>query len=252
MPKLSVTIITLNEERNIGRCIDSITGIADDIVVLDSGSTDRTIEICKSKGITPIYAAWQNYSVARNVAASYAQYNWIMALDADEALSEELKATLLTIKKNDELIFCSFKRLTNYCGKWIHHCGWYPDIKIRIYNKTKTSYQGVIHETLINLPQNIVLLKGDLLHYSYYSIDEHIQQANKFTSLTAKAAFERGERSNLLYVLFAPLIKFIKSYFLQLGFLDGYYGFIVCLISAHATFYKYAKLNFLHKQNRLV
>lgn len=250
MPKLSVTIITLNEERNIGRCIDSIAGIADDIVVLDSGSTDRTIEICKSKGIMPIYAPWENYSVARNIAAGNARNNWIMALDADEALSEQLKATLLDIKKNEELVFCSFKRLTNYCGKWIHHCGWYPDIKIRIYDKTKTTYEGTIHEKLIDLPENILLLKGDLLHYSYYTIDEHIQQANKFTSLTAKAAFDRGEKSNLLYVLFAPLIKFIKSYFLQLGFLDGYYGFIVCVISAHATFYKYVKLKFLHQQNR--
>jgi glycosyltransferase involved in cell wall biosynthesis len=248
MPQLSVTIITLNEERNIGRCIESVKQVADDIIVLDSGSTDNTIAICKQMGVRHMQATWENYSRARNIAAENAKYDWILALDADEALSAELITSILKIKKSDEMAFCSFKRLTNYCGKWIHHCGWYPDIKIRFYDKTKTTYEGIIHEYLNWLPEKIVTLEGNLLHYSYYTIYEHVQQANRFTNLTASAAFDRGEKSNTWYILFAPLIKFIKSYFLQLGFLDGYYGFVVCTISAHATFYKYVKLNFLWKE----
>lgn len=249
MPKLSVTIITLNEERNIGRCIESVKGIADDIVVLDSGSTDNTIAICEQLGVRHIYAPWQNYSYARNLAADNCKHNWILALDADEAISPELKLSLLKIKENTEPVFCSFNRLTNYCGKWIHHCGWYPDTKIRLYDKTKTTYQGIIHEHLNWLPDTIIKLDGNLLHYSYYTIFEHVQQANKFTNLTAQAAYDRGDKSNMLYVLFAPFIKFIKSYFLQLGFMDGYYGFVVCAISAHATLYKYVKLKLLCDQN---
>lgn len=245
MPLLSVTIITLNEERNIGRCIESLKGVADDIIVLDSGSTDNTIAICEQMGVRHLFAPWENYSTARNIAAEHTKYNWILALDADEALSPELAQSIQKIKQLDESVFCSFKRLTNYCGKWIHHCGWYPDVKIRIYDKTKTSYNGIIHEYLNWLPDKIIKLEGNLLHYSYYSIFEHINQANKFTNLTSQAAFERGEKSNVMYVLLAPLIKFIKSYFLQLGILDGYYGFVVCSISAHATFYKYVKLKFL-------
>lgn len=249
MPKLSVTIITLNEERNIGRCIESVKDVADDIIVLDSGSTDNTIAICEQLGVRHIYAPWQNYSHARNLAAENCKHNWILALDADEALSPELKNSLLKIKQNDELVFCSFNRLTNYCGKWIYHCGWYPDTKIRVYDKTKTTYEGIIHEYLNWLPEHILKLDGNLLHYSYYTIFEHVQQANKFTNLTAQAAFDRGDKSNIIYVLFAPLIKFIKSYFLQRGFMDGYYGFVVCAISAHATLYKYVKLKLLCEQN---
>lgn len=250
MPRLSVTIITLNEERNIGRCIESVKAVADDIVVLDSGSTDATVAICEKLGVRTVYAPWENYSKARNNAAGYAKYDWILALDADEALSAELTQSILKIKESETIPFCSFKRLTNYCGKWIHHCGWYPDVKIRLYDRTRATYEGIIHEYLNWLPEKIIKLEGDLLHYSYYTIYEHVQQANRFTDLTSKAAFDRGEKSSLLYIAFAPLIKFIKGFFIQGGFLDGYYGFVVCTISAHATFYKYVKLNFLWNHQR--
>ncbi|HQV00952.1 MAG: glycosyltransferase family 2 protein [Bacteroidia bacterium] len=250
MPQISVTVITFNEERNIGRCLQSVIDIADDIVVLDSGSTDNTIAICKTFNVRVEIAPWQNYSHARNVAASYAKHDWILALDADEALSDELKISIEAFKQNNQPTFASFNRLTNYCGKWIKHCGWYPDVKIRVYDKTKATYEGIIHEHLNWLPDHVQKLKGNLLHYSYYTVFEHIQQANKFTNLTAKAAYDRGDKSNMIYVVFAPLLKFIKSYFLQLGFLDGYYGFLVCIISAHATFYKYVKLHLLLKQGK--
>lgn len=249
MPKLSVTIITFNEERNIGRCIESVLPVADDIVVIDSNSSDRTKEICERYGVNFIIKPWQNYSVSRNNGAAIAKHDWILALDADEALSPELVDSINKLKQGTALPFCKFKRLTNYCGKWIHHCGWYPDIKSRIYDRTRANYQGVIHEQLNPIPEKFILLKGDLFHYSYYSIEEHIAQLNRFTTLTAKTAFDKGKSSNLFFITFAPLFKFVKSYLLQLGFLDGYYGLVVCTISAHATFYKYLKLKMLWSKN---
>ena len=248
MPKLSVTIITKNEERNIERCLESVKDIADEIVVVDSGSTDETEAICKKFKVNFFYKDWSGYAEARNHAATIAQNDWILSLDADEALSEELKKSILQQKHSNDLITGSVKRLTNYCGKWIRHCGWYPDVKTRLYNRNTISWKGNIHEELVPKPEKNLLLEGDLLHYSYYSITEHIRQADRFTTLTAQAAYEKGKRSSVLKILLNPCIKFIKSYFLQLGFLDGMYGFIVCRISAQATFYKYVKLWMLQRK----
>ncbi|MPN48997.1 hypothetical protein SDC9_196610 [bioreactor metagenome] len=135
-------------------------------------------------------------------------------------------------------------RLTNYCGKWIRHCGWYPDNKIRIFNRTNAYWEKIeIHEE-INFTSKVPIkqLNGDILHYSYYSIQDHIKQADKFTDLTAKVAFEKHKTSSIFNIFFNPKWKFFNSYILHLGFLDGYYGYIVCKISAHATLLKYIKL----------
>ncbi len=242
MQKLTVTVITKNEERNIARCLQSIKEIADEIVVVDSGSTDKTENICKEHNAKFFFKLWEGYSVARNHAASLATNNWILSLDADEAISDKLKESIIQLKKTDKMETGSLKRLTNYCGHWIRHCGWYPDLKIRLYDKSIFKWEGIIHEEIIPKPKKSILLKGDLLHYSYYTISEHIQQADRFTTITAQVAFEKGKSSNIFKILFSPILKFIKSYLLQLGFLDGIHGFIVCRISANATFYKYLKL----------
>ena len=249
MPFLSVVIITLNEERNIKRCLDSIKSVADEIIVIDSGSTDLTKQICESAGTHFIYKAWEGYAPARNFGAEQASNDWIFALDADESLSDELKESITSLKNNNEPAFASVKRLTNYCGHWVKHCGWYPDIKLRFYDRRKGQFNGIIHESITPLPNNTLLLNGDLLHYSYYSMEEHILQYNKFTTLTAQDAFTNGKRSSILKIVINPAIKFIKSYFIQLGFLDGYYGYIICKMSAHATFLKYCKLYILGKRS---
>ena len=144
-------------------------------------------------------------------------------------------------------------RLTNYCGTWIRHCGWYPDTKLRLFNRDKFEWGGErIHETTVKTDPaaTTAMLSGDLHHYSYYSISQHITQANHFTDITATIAIEKGKKASLLKIIFSPAFKFFRDYFIKLGFLDGYYGFVVCRISAQATFMKYSKIRQALKDRR--
>jgi glycosyltransferase involved in cell wall biosynthesis len=243
MPELSVVIITFNEERNIDRCLNSVKDVADDIVVVDSFSTDRTEEICRRYGVNFIQRKWEGYSAAKNFGNSQAKYDWILSLDADEALSNELKQSILEKKKEGKIITASFNRITNYCGKWIRHCGWYPDIKVRIFDRRIVKWSGIIHERLLIEPrQNIVHLKGNCLHYSYYSAEEHYRRAEKYSAISAQELYNRGKKVIWLMIYLKAILKFIHSYFIQLGFLDGAAGYTICRISAYATFLKYKKL----------
>lgn len=253
MTRISAVIITLNEERNIERCILSLQNIADEIIVIDSFSIDKTQEICKNHDVNFIQTKWLGYSETKNYGNNLATYDYILSIDADEALSEELKKEILLIKQSEKIEDAYFmKRLTNYCGSWIHHCGWYPDKKLRLWNKQKGKWEGNIHEEVkMQADASIAELKSDLLHYSYYSIQQHINQANKFTDLTAAEAFKNAKKSSLFKIIFNPIVKFIKDYFIKLGFLDGYHGFVICTISAFATFLKYIKLRELHKNSSL-
>ena len=145
-----------------------------------------------------------------------------------------------------------FNRMTNYCGKWIKHCGWYPDKKLRIWNKNKGEWGGINPHDKVVMQDNTSLeyLKGDLLHYSYYSIHQHIAQFNSFTEIGANEAFKKGRKSNIFTIIIKSVWKFKRDYFFKLGFLDGYYGFVICSLSAQATFAKYLKLRELNKNNR--
>ncbi|NOX48128.1 MAG: glycosyltransferase family 2 protein [Chlorobi bacterium] len=253
MPGISVVIITLNEERNIGRCLDSVRDIADEVIVVDSFSTDRTEEICKQKGGRFVQHEFEDYVKQHVFADSLATQDYILSLDADEALSEELIYSIKEIKKDFKAEAYTMNRMTNYCGQWIKHCGWYPDKKLRLYHKDAGEWSGVkIHESF-KLKEGIstMHLAGDILHYSFYTISEHIYQANKFTDLTAQAAFEKGIRAGCIKIVFSPMAKFIRDYIFNLGFLDGYNGFLICRISANATFLKYVKLKMLINQNKL-
>lgn len=247
MYKLSVVIITLNEERNIARCLNSVKKVADDIVVVDSGSTDRTEEICKSFNVNFIIRQWTGYSDQKNFANEQALYNWILSIDADEELSPELIQSIKAAKNKEQIAYYKINRLTNYCGKWIKHGGWYPDIKLRIFDRNTMQWEGTIHETLIN-EKNIssVLLKGNCYHYTYYNITEHIAQANKFSELSAQDMFQRGKKYGFIKLFISPLIKFFRNYFMRTGFLDGIYGLAIACISAQAVFWKYAKLKQLN------
>lgn len=251
MEKISAVIITFNEERNIERCIKSLHGIVDEVIVIDSFSTDKTAEICNNQGVRFYQARWQGYSATKNYGNSLATNNYIFSIDADEVLSEELKKEILTLKNSAKLSDAYYiNRLTNYCGSWIHHCGWYPDTKLRLWNKQKGEWKGNIHEEVVmDSGSSFANFKGDLLHYSYYSIQQHINQANKFTDLTANEAFIKGKKAGLLKIFFSPCFKFIRDYFLKMGFMDGYHGFVICRISAFATYLKYTKLRELHKND---
>jgi glycosyltransferase involved in cell wall biosynthesis len=250
MPKLSAVVITQDEEHNIGRCLDSLEGIADEIIVVDSGSADQTEKICRDKGVQFVHHEWEGYLHQKNYATGLATHPYILSLDADEALSHELRDSILRIKDKPEADAYEMNRLTNYCGQWIRHGSWYPDRKLRLFHRDKFEWGGeCIHEALVGKEQGarIEWLKGNLLHYSYYTISEHIAQANHFTDLTARRAVAGGKRSCMFKILFAPIFKFTRDYFFKLGFLDGYYGYVVCRISAQATFMKYSKIRQLRK-----
>jgi len=250
MPKLSVIIITKNEEKNIGRCIDSVKDLGDDIVVVDSFSTDRTEEICKSKGARFFQHAFEGHIEQKNYAVTLSQYPHILSLDADEALDDVLKRSIIEVKENWKYDGYEMNRLTNYCGTWIKHCGWYPDRKLRLFDKHKGKWGGTNpHDKLeMQAGSTIVRLKGDILHYSYYTVDDHYKQIEYFTTINAKALFNKGKHAPLWKLYLAPAFKFIQQYFIRLGFLDGHAGWQICRLSAWATYIKYQKLRKLYKK----
>ncbi len=248
--KLSVVIITFNEEKNIGRCIDSVLDVADDIVVMDSFSTDRTEEICRSKGVRFFQNKWEGYSEQKNYANSLAAHDWIFSLDADEALSDELQKSILEAKRSPYRPINRICRMTNYCGKWIHHSGWYPDVKVRFFDRRQNHWEGLIHERLNVGEESIIpVFKGDCHHYSYYTIEGHWKQAKHFSALVARDLFKRNKKPYLLKQIFSPVFKFIRMYLFRLGFLDGSAGFMIARISAYAVYYKYATLRQLYQAN---
>ncbi len=249
--KLSVVIITFNEERNIERCLSSLKDIADEMVVVDSYSTDRTEEICRDYGVKFIKNKFQGHIEQKNFALQHASFRHVLSIDADEALSPELLQSIAALKKNWKFNAYAVNRLTNYCGKWIRHGSWYPDRKVRLFvNGTgKWGGENPHDQFLPDVPSSTGKLKGDLLHYSYYSIEGHIDQVNKFTTVGALSALRAGRRANRLMLLYKPFYKFIRDYFFMFGFLDGYSGFIIARISSHATFLKYAKLMELQKNS---
>jgi len=242
----SVIIITLNEERNIARCIDSVIDLTDDIIVIDSGSTDNTEEIVRSKKVSFYQTEWKSYGTSRNIGAGMAKHDYILALDADEAPSEELRISLMSLLENEGAYsdLYSFNRLTNYCGTWIKHSGWYPDVKARLYNKTLTKWDDEpVHEVLLKTESlSKEHLKGDLLHYSYYSQKEHRERADKYSRLTAIKMAKKNRPSWPFSPYMSMIAKFISMYIIRLGFLDGKAGYDIAKISALSNHYKYAEL----------
>lgn len=250
--KISAVIITFNEERNIGRCIDSLEGIADEIIVVDSLSTDSTAEIVTSKGATLVKHAFEGYIEQKNFAITCATFEYALSLDADEAISETLKQSLLEAKNDLKFDVYQFNRLTNFCGQWIKHCGWYPDVKKRLFKKSIGKWGGKNpHDKFIaNSNAKVKHISGDLLHYSFYTTDEHLNTISKFTDIAARAYFEKGIKSNVLKLIINPVSKFMRNYVFKLGFLDGYYGWLICTRTAHATYLKYAKLKKIQESER--
>jgi glycosyltransferase involved in cell wall biosynthesis len=253
MFQLSVVIITHNEERNIGRCIDSVKTVADDIVVIDSFSNDKTEEICKEKGVRFVQHKFPGHVEQKNWAITQAKYPYILSVDADEALSEQLQKSILETKNNWILNGYYINRMTNYCGQWIHHCGWYPDRKLRLWDSRKGRWGGINPHDKYEMYEGDKTtghLKGDILHYSYYNIDDHYKQVNYFTDLLAKNQSMIGKSAPLLKLYLSPVVKFIGDYIIRLGFLDGAKGFTICRISAYATFLKYKKIRKIVLSNK--
>lgn len=248
--KISATIITLNEERNIERCIRSLLPVVDEVIVLDSFSTDRTEEICRSLGVSFEQRSWEGYAQTKNYLNSLATHEMILSVDADEALNEDLQEAIKMLEIDKDSIY-SINRLTNYCGTWIKHSGWYPDVKIRLFPKEQCYWTGeYVHEELFAPKKyQVVQLPGHLLHYSYYDFEDHRSRADKYSSLTAQKMNAAGKSAGVLKPYLSGLTRFISMYFFKAGFLDGKMGFKIAQISASSNIFKYKELRRLNREN---
>ncbi|TPN84826.1 glycosyltransferase family 2 protein [Aquimarina algicola] len=249
MVKLSGVIITFNEERKIETCLASLKGVVDEIVVVDSYSTDRTEEICKKYNVKFVQQEFLGYREQKNFAITQATYDHIISLDGDEALSPELQESLIKLKSNWKHDGYYMNRYNNFCGQWIKHSDWYPDKKLRAFIKGKGEWRGINPHDSYKLydSKNYKRIKGDILHWNYPTYSAYNSQIEKFSSISAKSYFELGKKATLWKILFNPSWAFFKAYFLRLGFLDGLNGFIICLQTANLTFLKYIKLRELIK-----
>ncbi|MDP4147911.1 MAG: glycosyltransferase family 2 protein [Bacteroidota bacterium] len=253
MASLSIIVITLNEEKKIARCLQSVRPIADEIIVMDSYSTDRTGEIAGEMGALFYQRSFQGYGDQKNAAMELARHDYVFFIDADEFLSETLTNSIEKEKKRG---FSgdgyTMNRLNNYCGKWIRNGSWYPDQKLRIINRHKGRWNhNIVHEDLV--PEEgarIYHLKGNLLHQAYSNFEDHIEKNNRYSKLSAQLLFERGKRGQGYKMVINPFWAFIKSYILMFGFLDGFYGFVIAINIAHLTFLKYTKLYQLQQRKR--
>jgi glycosyltransferase involved in cell wall biosynthesis len=241
MQKISCVIITFNEEKNIERCLNSLLPVADEIIVVDSYSTDQTEALCSRYPLRFIKQKFLGYIEQKNFAVSHATHNMVLALDADEALSDELQQSILQLRNGSFKKGYTMNRLTRYCDKWIYHCGWYPDVKLRLFNRKYAHWGGTNpHDKVIIDPTaGIAHLQGDLLHYSYASVADHVRQVEKFSKIGALAKLEKGESSYPLKTWMHVIASFLKTYFLKRGFLDGYYGWIIARLSAREVYLRY-------------
>ena len=239
--KISATIITFNEERKIARAIESLR-CCDEILVVDSGSTDRTVEIAGKLDARVIESPWPGYAKQKNYAASEAAHDWIFSLDADEALSEALEAEIWQLKKaGPEHDAYTMPRLAQYLGRWILHCGWYPDRKVRLYDRRKAAWVGeFVHET-VQVNGAVGHLKSNLLHYTCDSLSEHVKTVDRYTTLAAQEIAARGGRISWPKLVLEPAWTAFRTYALQRGFLDGLEGLTIAYMAGMYTFLKYAK-----------
>lgn len=239
--KISATIITFNEERNIARVIESLR-CCDEILVLDSGSNDRTVEIATNLGARVEEASWRGYAAQKNVAAELASNDWILSLDADESLSEALEAEIWQIKKSGpQFDGYTVPRLAQYLGRWILHSGWHPDRKVRLFDRRKAKWVGdFVHES-VKVVGTVGHLKSNLLHFTCDSLSQHLRSMDKYTTLAAQEIASRQKEVGFALVLFDPPWVFFRTYVLKLGFLDGPEGLAIAYMAAFYNFVKYFK-----------
>jgi glycosyltransferase involved in cell wall biosynthesis len=242
MNRLSACLITLNEEHNLPRALASLKGIVDEIIVVDSGSTDRTSVIARDHGAAFFERVWTDYSEQKNFAAACAKNDWILSMDADEELSSALQTSLLDWKKREpKFSVYEMARKTWYLGAWIKHSGWYPDFQRRVYRRDAAQFSGIIHESL-RFEDKPGRLNGNLMHYTVRSFAEHEQKVERYATLAAQQMYAAGERSWRSAVWFATPWSWFQNYFLRGGFLDGYRGALIAQMAARAVRIKYEKL----------
>jgi glycosyltransferase involved in cell wall biosynthesis len=239
---ISALVICKNEEKHIARCLASLIPVADEIIVLDSGSEDQTISIAQSLGVRVVQTTWQGFAATKNYGHSLVTHSYILSLDADEVLSESLQQAILSIKENLHGAYAMSRR-TNYCGQWIRHAGWYPDVKVRLFPK-ETYWEGdFVHEKPV-LPAgtHVQKLNGDLLHYSIENLEDHLERVQRYSQLKADAYYAEGKSYKWYKAWFNPVIVFLKMYVFKLGFLEGKRGFQLCRVSAYGAYLRQKKL----------
>ncbi len=248
--KISAVIITKNEEKNIARCLESLKWV-DEIVVVDSESTDKTVKIAKEYNAKIVSPVWGGYGKAKNFGVDTACGEWILSVDADEELSEKLTNELKEIINNaDACDGYYLKRKTKFMGRWILHCGWYPDYILRLFKKSKGRFDDkVIHERVL-VSGTTGKTTGELLHYSYDNLEQYFDKFNRYTTISAKEELAKGTNVSIAKLLIKPVAAFVKHYIMKLGFLDGTAGFVLSVLSAKAVFVKYSKLMELIKKEK--
>jgi glycosyltransferase involved in cell wall biosynthesis len=244
MQKISACIISFNEEQKIEACLQSLQRVADEIVVVDSLSTDHTLEIVARYSDKVFLQKFLGHVEQKNLAVSKASYDWILSLDCDERLTPELEASILAIKASlDERSVYRMARKTFYVYRWLNHC-WYPDRKVRLFNKKYSRWGGVNPHDRVVTDREIALvdLKGDIQHYSFNSISEHLRTIDNFTEIGAREIIAKGKKVSLLSPLTHGMWTFIRLYVLKRGFLDGFAGLVVSTLSFMHAFVKYSKV----------
>jgi glycosyltransferase involved in cell wall biosynthesis len=239
--KLTATIVALNEQRNIARALESLH-CADEVIVIDSGSTDRTRDIARSLGARLIEEPWRGYAAQKNFAAECAAHDWILSIDADESLSEVLQAEILELKREEpHFDGYAMPRLAQYCGRWIKHSGWYPDRKTRLYHRAKAKWVGdFVHES-VRVDGTVGQLEGRLLHFTCNSVEEHRKTLDRYTTLAARELIAKRAPTPIWKLALDPAWTFVKSYLVQQGFRDGPQGFTIARMASRYTFLKYSK-----------
>ncbi len=238
---ISVMVITKNEEKRLTSCLESIS-FAEDIVVLDSGSQDKTIEIAKSLGCRVFVEEWRGFGLQKQNAVGKTLYRWVLSLDADERIPPETAKVISQVVQDPKAQAYSFPRKNFFHEKWIKHCGWWPDRVIRLFDKDKGRFKPVmVHESWVT-EGKVINLNVPIEHYSFEDYSHMINKLNQFSTAAARQLFEEGVR----VTPFSPFLHgwwmFIRSYFLRLGILDGFDGFIISLLNAGGSFFKYARL----------
>jgi glycosyltransferase involved in cell wall biosynthesis len=241
--KISAVIITFNEEERLPAALDSLRGVVDEIVVVDSYSTDRTQEIARQAQATVYQNRFEDYGQQKNFALQKAGHDWILNLDADERVSPELQNAIMELKDKklpENLAAFTIKRKTFYLGRWIRHSGWYPDKKVRLFRKSRSAWQGRIHERL-QVTGDVAPLPGAILHFTYRDISDHVRRLDRYSTFLAEEIIRQKKKCLVLRLLILPPVTFFRHYVWRLGFLDGFAGLVIATISSWGTAMKYFK-----------
>jgi len=251
--KISVVVITFNEEKRLMPALKSVEGVADEIIVVDSYSTDDTLKLARRFTDKVYRRRWTNYADQKNYANGKASHPWILSLDADERLSPRLREEIQALKEGEATAAAfSMPRLTCYLGRWIRHSGWYPDRKVRLFRRDRARWEGpYVHEKLV-VEGEIRRLRGDLHHFTYRDIRDHLERINTFSTLGAKKLYAARRKCRWFHLVLLPGTRFLKAYILKAGFLDGYAGFIIAFLHGFAVFVRYAKLREIWKKGERI